>query len=127
MPRTSQHPKDETFNFRVEPALKAAFTAATEADGKSAAQVLLDFMRAYVKQKGGRPFAAEAHRQSLAIAAHSRDPGSDDRASFRELEAFVDEMLSSTSGRYKTWRLSDDRSKPRPALVVQADVFAVLP
>ncbi|KND61498.1 Prevent host death protein, Phd antitoxin [Candidatus Burkholderia verschuerenii] len=91
MPRTSQHPKGETFNFRIDPALKAAFTAATEADDKPAAQVLRDFMLTYVKQKEGRAFAAEAHRQSLAIAARSREPGSDDHASLRELEALVDE------------------------------------
>jgi len=91
MPRTSQHPKGGTFNFRIDPALKAAFTAATEADDKPAAQVLRDFMRTYVKQKEDRAFAAEARRQSLAIAARSRDPGSDDHASLRELEALVDE------------------------------------
>lgn len=91
MPRTSQHPKGETFNFRIDPALKAAFTAATEADDKPAAQVLRDFMRVYVKQKERRAFEAEAHRQSLAIAARSRDPGSDDHASLKELEALVDE------------------------------------
>jgi len=91
MPRTSQHPKGETFNFRIDPALKAAFTAATEADDKPAAQVLRDFMRVYVKQKERRAFEAEAHRQSLAIAARSRDPGSDDHASLKELEALADE------------------------------------
>jgi hypothetical protein len=36
MPRVSQHPKAETFNFRIDPALKAAFTRATEAEDKSA-------------------------------------------------------------------------------------------
>jgi hypothetical protein len=29
MPRTSQHPKETSFNLRVDPALKAAFAAAT--------------------------------------------------------------------------------------------------
>jgi predicted DNA-binding protein len=91
MPKTNQHPKGETFNFRVDPALKAAFTAATEADDRPAAQVLRDFMRIYVKQKEDQAFAAEAHRQSLAIAARSRDPGSDDHASLTELEVLVDE------------------------------------
>lgn len=91
MPRTSQHPKGETFNFRIDPALKSAFTAATEADDKPAAQVLRDFMRAYVKQKERRVFEVEARQQSLAIAARSRDPSSDDHASLRELEALNDE------------------------------------
>ncbi|AQU89329.1 hypothetical protein B0W47_17345 (plasmid) [Komagataeibacter nataicola] len=36
----------ENFNFRIDPALKAAFTAATSADERPAADVLRDFMRA---------------------------------------------------------------------------------
>ena len=46
MPRTSSDPKVEIFNFRIDPALKAAFTAATSADERPAADVLRDFMRA---------------------------------------------------------------------------------
>jgi hypothetical protein len=46
MPRTTQHPKETSFNLRIAPHLKAAFTAATEADDKPAAQVLREFMRA---------------------------------------------------------------------------------
>jgi hypothetical protein len=91
MPRTSQQPKGETFNFRIDPTLKAAFTAAAEAEAKPAAQVLRDFTRSYVKQKARRAFEAEAHRQSLAIAARSRDPGRDDHISLGELEGLADE------------------------------------
>ena len=90
MSRTSQHPKAETFNFRIDPALKAAFTAATEAEDKPAAQVLREFMRAYVKHTERRAFEAEARRQSLAIAQRARDPGSDEQASVEELEALID-------------------------------------
>jgi hypothetical protein len=43
MPRTSQRPKESSFNFRIDPALKAAFSQATEAEDKPAAQVLRDF------------------------------------------------------------------------------------
>jgi hypothetical protein len=50
MPRTTSHPKEENFNFRVPADLKAAFKAATEAADRPAAQVLRDFMRAYVEQ-----------------------------------------------------------------------------
>lgn len=88
--RTSQHPKAETFNFRIDPALKAAFTAATEAEDKPAAQVLRDFMRAYVKHKQRRGFEAEAHRQSLTIAEHARNPKSDEYASMDELAKLID-------------------------------------
>jgi len=90
MPRTSQHPKGETFNFRIDPALKAAFVAAAEAEDKPAASVLRDFMRAYVKQKESRAFAAEARRQSLAIAARARDPESDEARALGELAVLLD-------------------------------------
>jgi hypothetical protein len=50
MPRTTRHPKEESFNLRLPADLKAAFKAATEAADRPAAQVLRDFMRAYVEQ-----------------------------------------------------------------------------
>ena len=87
MPRTSQHPKETSFNLRIDPALKAAFTAATEADDKPAAQVVRDFMRSYVKQRELRAFEAEARRQSLLIAEAARDPKSDEAQVMREIEA----------------------------------------
>ena len=62
MPRTSLRPKVESFNFRVDPELKAAFTAATAQEDKPAGQVLRDFMRAYVEQQREHGFAAEARR-----------------------------------------------------------------
>lgn len=91
MPRTSQHPKAESFNFRIDPTLKAAFTAATEAEDKPAAQVLRDFMRAYVARKQRHAFESEARRQSTAIAQRSLNPNSDDHASLREIEALFNE------------------------------------
>jgi hypothetical protein len=90
MPRTSQHAKDTSFNFRIDPALKAAFTAATGAEDKPAAQVLRDFMRAYVKQRERRAFEAEARRQSLAAAERAHDANSDEHAVMREIEAEFD-------------------------------------
>ncbi len=50
MPRATAHPKEESFNFRVSADLKAAFKSATEMEDRPAAQVLRDFMRAYVEQ-----------------------------------------------------------------------------
>ncbi len=91
MPRSSQHPKETSFNLRIDPALKAAFTAATEAEDKPAAQVVRDFMRAYVKQRERRTFEAEARRQSLAIAERARNPNSDEYAVMREIEAELDQ------------------------------------
>jgi len=90
MARASQHPKDSSFNLRIDPALKAAFTAATEAEDKPAAQVVRDLMRAYVKQRARRAFAAEARRQSLEAAERARDPDSDEYAVTREIEAEFD-------------------------------------
>lgn len=87
MPRTSQHPKETSFNLRIDPALKAAFTAATEAEDKPAAQVVRDFMRSYVKTRERRIFEAEARRQSLLIAERARDPNSDEAQVMREIEA----------------------------------------
>lgn len=87
MPRTSQHPKETSFNLRIDPALKAAFTAATEAEDKPAAQVVRDFMRAYVKQRERQIFEAEARRQSLLIAEYARDPNSDEAQVMREIDA----------------------------------------
>ena len=90
MPRVSQHPKASTFNFRIDPTLKAAFTAATEADDKPAAQVLRDFMRSYVRHRERRALEAEARRQSRAIAARARDSHGDEHAVMREIEAELD-------------------------------------
>jgi hypothetical protein len=90
MPRTSQHPKETSFNLRIDPALKAAFTKATEADDKPAAQVVRDFMRAYVKQRERRAFEAEARRQSLIIAEAARDPNSDEAEIMRWIEGVAD-------------------------------------
>jgi len=54
VPRQSQHPKEQSFNFRIDPKLKAEFQEATEAEDKPAAQVLRDFMRVYVERQRDR-------------------------------------------------------------------------
>ena len=90
MPRHSQHPKEESFNFRVDPKLKAAFQSATEAEDKPAAQVLRDFMRGYVAQQRERAFAAEARRQSRLVAERNANPSSDEAAVMRWVEEVSD-------------------------------------
>jgi len=90
MPRTSRHPKESSFNLRIDPALKAAFAAATEAEDKPAAQVVRDLMRAYVERGQRRAFEAEALRQSVAAAKHAHDPKSDDHAVMLEIVAEFD-------------------------------------
>ena len=74
-----------------DPALKAAFTAATEADDKPAARVIRDFMRAYVKRRERRAFEAEVRQQSRLLAAAARDANSAEAEEMRWLEAFVDQ------------------------------------
>ncbi len=90
MPRQSQHPKEDSFNFRIDPKLKAEFQTATEAEDKPAAQVLRDFMRAYVERQRERAFGAEARRQSRAIAEQAAHPGSDDPEVMRWIEDVSD-------------------------------------
>jgi hypothetical protein len=90
MPRSTRNLKESSFNFRIDPALKAAFTQATEAEDKPAAQVLRDFMRAYVKQRERRAFEAEARRQSLMAAKHRRNSRGDDAVSLKEFKAALD-------------------------------------
>ena len=87
MPRASQRPKESSFTLRIDPALKASFSAATEAEDKPAAQVVREFMRAYVQQRERRAFEAEARRQSLLLAELARDPNSDEAQVMREIEA----------------------------------------
>ena len=90
MPRQSQHPKEESFNFRIDPKLKAEFQTATEAEDKPAAQVLRDFMRAYVERQRERAFVAEAKRQSRVLAEHAADPLSDEAEVMRWTEDVAD-------------------------------------
>jgi antitoxin component of RelBE/YafQ-DinJ toxin-antitoxin module len=87
VPRTTQHPKEASFNMRIDPKLKEAFTKAAEAEDKPAAQVVRTFMRAYVRQRERRAFEAQARRDSLLIAERARDPNSDEAQVMREIEA----------------------------------------
>jgi hypothetical protein len=90
MPRQSQHPKEESFNFRIDPKLKADFQEATEAEDKPAAQVLRDFMRVYVERQRDRAATAEARRHSRLLAERAADPGSDEAAVMRWMEDVSD-------------------------------------
>ena len=88
MPRLTNHPKEESFNLRIDPNLKAEFQAATEAEDKPAAQVLRDFMRVYVVRQRERALAAEARRQSRLIAAGAADPAGDEA----EVMAWIEDV-----------------------------------
>jgi hypothetical protein len=84
---TDRHVGETIFNFRFDPALKAAFTGAAEADYRPAAEVLRRFMRCDVEQKRRSAFDAEVLRQSLAVAARAHYPKSDEHDAMRELAA----------------------------------------
>jgi len=66
--QTDQRRKVDILALRVDPALKAKFAAATEAENKPVAGVIRDFMRSYVKRARRRKFAAEARRQSQRVS-----------------------------------------------------------
>ncbi len=92
MSRARSQARDETFNFRVDPTLKADFQAAARAQHRPAAQVIRDFMRDYVQRQRRRDFLAEAERQSRAIAQLAADPNSDEAQVLRELDAAFDAL-----------------------------------
>ena len=76
MPRTTTQPKEEAFNLRIPADLKAAFMAAAASADRPAAQVIREFMRAYV-ERGREPapgYDAWFRRQVLAALEDSQ-PG----------------------------------------------------
>ena len=100
MPRTTRHPKEENFNFRVPADLKAEFKAATEAADRPAAQVLRDFMRAYVKQHGG---ADEDHdawfRAQVQAALDDPRPSVPHDAMMERTRAVIDAIAGKKTSR----------------------------
>lgn len=93
MPRASLYSKEKSFNFRIDARLKAAFQAAAEAEDIPAAQVIRDFMRAYVEKKRQKGRVADARLQSAIIATAARDPGSDEAQVMKELESDLQYFL----------------------------------
>jgi hypothetical protein len=75
-----------SFHFRVDPELKAAFTAATAEEEKPAGQVLREFMQGYIQHRSERVSAEEARRQARLIAERAADPASDEAAVMRWIE-----------------------------------------
>ncbi len=90
MPRISTRPKVGSFNFRVDPELKAAFAAAAAKEDKPAGQVLRDFMRGYVERQHDRAAVAEARRHSRRLAERAADRGSDEAAVMGWIEGVSD-------------------------------------
>jgi antitoxin component of RelBE/YafQ-DinJ toxin-antitoxin module len=90
MPASNAQSKESTLNLRLDARLKAEFAAAVEAEHRPAADVIRSLMRRYVEEVRRRRFAAEARRQSQAIA------GSKDEA---EVMRWIQDVSSIESGR----------------------------
>jgi hypothetical protein len=80
----------ETLNLRLEPELKTAFTEAADAEHRSAADVLREFMRDYVERVKRRRFEEEARRESALIAQAAADPNSDEAQVMREIDSLFE-------------------------------------
>jgi hypothetical protein len=73
----------EMVTFRIDSVLKTAFAEIAAEEAKPVGELV----RERVELKARRSFEAEARRQALEAAAAARDPGSDEAAVMRELEA----------------------------------------
>lgn len=100
MSRTTQHPKEESFNFRVPADLKAAFKAATEAADRPAAQVLRDFMRAYVdRQRRPEPSYDEWFRAQVRAAIDDPRPSLPHDSVMERTRAVIDRIAADKTRR----------------------------
>jgi hypothetical protein len=100
MPRTTSHPKEENFNFRVSADLKAAFRAATEAVDRPAAQIIRDFMRAYVDEHQQPELGYDTwFRARVQEAMDDPRPGVSHDGVMREMRARLDERIARAAKR----------------------------
>ena len=79
--------KVKTVTFRIDSVLKTAFAEIAAEEEKPVGELLRELVRERVELKARRSFEAEARRQALEAAAAAQDPGSDEAAVMRELEA----------------------------------------
>ena len=101
MPRMTASPKDSNFNFRVASDLKAAFKEATEAADRPAAQVLRDFMRAYVEQRqvGSEPDYDDWFRAQVQSAIDDPRPSVPNDAVLARTRAIIDRIAVEKTSR----------------------------
>jgi predicted transcriptional regulator len=90
MARTTDLLKDETFTFRLDPALKTSLTRVAAKVHKQPAELVRQLVRNHVAKVERREFEAEARRQSRIIAEAAKDPNSDEAQVMRELDAIVE-------------------------------------
>ena len=82
--------KDETFTFRLDPGLKAALTRSASTAHMQPAELMRALVRDHLAEQERRALAAEARRQSQAIARRARDASGDEAQVMAELEAELD-------------------------------------
>jgi predicted transcriptional regulator len=94
MPRSSNRLKEENFNFRVPADLKADFKAAAEAEDRPAAQVIREFMRAYVDRRTKpEPGYDEWFRQQVQESLDDDGPGFSHEEVMQEAFAILDARI----------------------------------
>ncbi len=95
MARASLHPKEGHFNFRVSVDLKIAFQQATEKADRPAAQVLRDFMRAYVNEYQQREAGYDAWlKEQVQAAVNDTRPSRSHEAVMKQAHSLLDKLLS---------------------------------
>ncbi|MGH9382503.1 MAG: ribbon-helix-helix protein, CopG family [Thermoanaerobaculia bacterium] len=94
MPRTTAPAKPHVVTFRIDPRMKADLEELAERESRPVGEVLRELVREHVDRQRRREFEAEAHRQSLELAAAARDPDSDEAAMLRQLDVLFDELAA---------------------------------
>ena len=95
MARISMHSKEEHFNFRVPADLKIAFQQATEKADRPAAQVLRDFMRAYVNEHQQPEAGYDAWlKQQVQAALYDTRAGKSHEAVIKQAKIVLDKLIS---------------------------------
>ena len=92
MPRSTPPAKVQILTFRIEPALKAAFTRIAGEEHKPVSELLRELVHERVERRRRRAFELEARRQSLEPAAAALDPRSDEAAMLRWLGVNLAEL-----------------------------------
>lgn len=94
MPRSSNHLKEENFNFRVPADLKAEFKAATEAEDRPAAQVIREFMRSFVQRHKPEPGYDEWFRRKVQESLDDDSPGIPREEVMREMREILEARIA---------------------------------
>lgn len=101
MSRTTTESKAHVMTFRIDPALKADLSELARQESKPVGELLRELVRERVERQRRREFGAEAHGQSLEIAA-AHDPNSDETTMLRELEGLFDDLTASEDEEWGT-------------------------